>query len=309
MSAGDAHTASRTSGDLLADRRFAYAEALLAEGDIAAAADLLRQVLERTPRWVPALMALGAALDRSGDRAGSEAAFAAAAVHDPSGIFGAGLHASRLRGDRSAPDLPAAYVAALFNDYAPRFDHHLVTGLGYRGPAILAGALAAAGAPERYGRALDLGCGTGLMGRAIRASVDRLEGVDLSAAMVRRAEGTGLYDALAVEGMAEHLTGRAAGSLDLVLAADVFVYCGALDAVLAAVARALAAGGVLAFTAQRGAEAPMRLGDDLRVSHSPGYLREAIAEVGLDLLRLADASTRTEAGRPVPGLVAVARKP
>ena len=225
------------------------------------------------------------------------------------GVFGASVHAGRLQGRDGAPDLPAAYVAALFDDYAPRFDQHLLHELAYRGPAILCEALAASGAPSHYGKALDLGCGTGLMGRAIRHAVDRLEGVDLSPAMVRRADATGLYDDLSVGPIADALADRAADSLDLVLAADVFVYCGTLDAILAQVARVLVTDGILTFTAQRSADAPVRLGDDMRVSHSAAYLRVAIAGAGLDLTRLAEASTRLEAGRPVPGLVAVARKP
>ena len=56
-------TLSRSSADVLADRRFAYAEALLAD-DPAAAADLLEQTAERVPHWAPLWMALGAARDR-----------------------------------------------------------------------------------------------------------------------------------------------------------------------------------------------------------------------------------------------------
>ena len=55
-----------SSGDLLADRRYAYAEGLMADGDAAAAADLLRQALELVPDWVPALMALALAEERRG---------------------------------------------------------------------------------------------------------------------------------------------------------------------------------------------------------------------------------------------------
>lgn len=281
----------------------------MAKGNFEAAADLLRQVLELTPQWVPALMALGTAAERSGSRGDAAAAFAAAADHDRDGVFGASMQAGRLHEQDGAPDIPAAYVAALFDDYAPRFDHHLLHALAYCGPAVLTDALAASGAPSRYGAALDLGCGTGLMGRAIRHAVGTLEGVDLSPAMVRQAEATGIYAHVRVGTIADALTERASGSLDLVLAADVFVYCGALDTILASIARVLAEGGILAFTAQRSEDAPVRLGDDMRVSHSAEYLHQVIAAAGLDLLRLTEASTRMEAGRPVPGLVAVARKP
>ena len=47
-----------SSGDLLADRRYRYAESCLAEGDHAGAADLAEQVLEIAPRYAPAWLLL-----------------------------------------------------------------------------------------------------------------------------------------------------------------------------------------------------------------------------------------------------------
>ncbi|TXN66076.1 tetratricopeptide repeat protein, partial [Methylobacterium sp. WL6] len=49
------------SGDLLADRRFAYAEACLAEGDCVGAAEMAEQALERAPRFAAAWVLLGQA--------------------------------------------------------------------------------------------------------------------------------------------------------------------------------------------------------------------------------------------------------
>ena len=43
-----------SSGDLIADRRFAYAADYAARGDHQAACDLLQQVLERAPAWAAA---------------------------------------------------------------------------------------------------------------------------------------------------------------------------------------------------------------------------------------------------------------
>ena len=42
--------------------------------------------------------------------------------------------------------------------------------------------------------ALDLGCGTGLCGPLVKPRVERLDGVDLSGAMLDRARATGVYD-------------------------------------------------------------------------------------------------------------------
>ena len=296
------------SGDILADRRFAYAAALARDGDHAGAADLLRQVVDIAPGWAGGWVALGEAAERTGDRSAALDAYRRAERCREGEALGAGLHRARLEDRRAVAELPATYVAALFDDYAPRFEAHLTEALGYRGPAALLDALARCGAPARFGQALDLGCGTGLMGRAIRARAAWLAGVDLSAAMVRAAEATGVYDALAVQSAAEALA-AAPERLDLVLAADVFAYLGDLRPVLAAASRALAPGGWVAFTVQRSDTDPVRLGDDLRVAHSSAHVGAALEEAGLLTLRLDAASIRRERGIDVPGLVAVARKP
>ena len=66
--------------------------------------------------------------------------------------------------------MPPAYVRALFDQYAPKFEAALVDDLGYRGPALLFKAVLAARAavrkPAFFKRAIDLGCGTGLAAAA-----------------------------------------------------------------------------------------------------------------------------------------------
>ena len=116
------------------------------------------------------------------------------------------------RGDAPGA-LPQAYVARLFDDYAPRFDKHLIKNLGYRAPALIADALSAIAPGRRFASALDLGCGTGLMGEALRERVDHLTGVDLSAAMIAKARERGIYDRLAVGDAAAMLRREPPGSL------------------------------------------------------------------------------------------------
>jgi predicted TPR repeat methyltransferase len=47
--------------------------------------------------------------------------------------------------------------------------------------------------------------------------------------------------------------------------------------------------------------------ESLRYAHGADHVRDGIAAAGLKLLQLAEASTRTERGEPVSGLVVVAR--
>jgi hypothetical protein len=92
---------------------------------------------------------------------------------------------------------------------------------------------------------------------------------------------------------------------DIVLAADVLIYLGALEPVMAAVAPALAFGGLFAFSLQKLDGGDFRLGADHRFSHAPAYVAGCAAAAGLSVLRLDEAVIREEAGRPVVGLIVV----
>jgi predicted TPR repeat methyltransferase len=92
-----------------------------------------------------------------------------------------------------AYDLPDRQAtAAFYGDWAASYDAE-ITGNGYATPARCAAALAAhaanPGAPV-----LDIGCGTGLSGLALAAAgFGTIDGTDLSAEMLARAEARGVY--------------------------------------------------------------------------------------------------------------------
>jgi predicted TPR repeat methyltransferase len=303
---------AQPSGDMIADRRFAIAQDLLARGDDAGAADVLAQAIEAAPRFVPAWFALGEARDRLGQRDAAVAAYQQVCALDPEDRLGAGLHLVRL-GALAPGDMPAAYVRTLFDQYASRFDAALTEGLAYRGPAILRDrierACAAERRPVRFAEVLDLGCGTGLAGAAMRPLAQRLIGVDLSERMIEVARGKELYDRLETGDLVEFLRAEAreARRFSLIVAADVFAYLPWLPPVVAAAQGVLAPDGLLAFTAETHAGDGVVLGEKLRYAHGAAHVRTAVTGAGLTLLALTAASTRNEAGAPVPGLVVVAR--
>lgn len=309
----------RSSGDLLADRRFAYAEACLAEGDAAGAAEMAEQALERAPRYAPAWALLGRAREDLHAAGGGEAlfhaalrAYAAALDIDPDDTFGTRLRLVGLgRGDGTAAISPA-YVRALFDGYAERFERHLVDGLGYRGPQMLCAALdTVAGPSTRFASTIDLGCGTGLMGEALAGRAGHLTGIDLSPGMLAKAQARGVYHRLMAGDLLDVLAGEPEASTDLATAADVFIYLGDLSEVLARIARVLAPGGLAAFTVQSHDEgdAPVRLGGDARFSHSRAHVLATAAAAGLGPVSVTPAAVRRENGAGVPGLVALLRKP
>jgi predicted TPR repeat methyltransferase len=300
-----------SSGDLVSDRRYKAAVELAARGDFAAAADVLTQTVEAAPDFATAWFALGAIRDRLGDRDGV-AAFCAASRADPDDYHGARLQLLRLGASTGTPAMTEPYVRRLFDQYAGRYDAALTEHLHYRGPALLRDAVTSA--LERMGRSmhfaslLDLGCGTGLAGQVFRPFAGRLVGVDLSAAMIARAEAKGDYDRLVVGNLVAFLSDEIAkdGKCDLVLAADVFVYVNELAPIFVDIARVLAPRGVVAFTVETHPAAGVALLPTLRFAHGEAYLRDAIAAAGLKLLALDRAAIRSEKGTPVAGLVVVA---
>jgi predicted TPR repeat methyltransferase len=300
-----------TSGDLMADRRFEFARDLQLKGDLPAAADLLEQAIELAPNFTSAWFTLGEIRLQLNERDKAIAAFREALRSDPDDQHGAGLHLMRL-GDARLSEMPKAYVQALFDQYAPRFEHALINDLGYRAPALIFKAVLAARVvakkPALFRRAIDLGCGTGLAASAFVRQVDHFIGIDLSPGMIKEARASGLYAELEVADMIEGLRGRDDASANLVVAADAFVYLSDLAPVLIEAWRVLAANGVLAFTLETHDGSGVVLGEGLRYAHAAEYVRGAIAQAGLKLLTLEPASPRNENNEPVRGLVVVAEK-
>ncbi|MBV9889347.1 MAG: tetratricopeptide repeat protein, partial [Rhizobacter sp.] len=188
-----------------------------------------------------------------------------------------GYYLAALAGGDAPAQAPERYVTRFFDEYASAFDAHLLGQLCYRAPETLAAQVAALD-HRRFASTLDLGCGTGLLGPLLRPLSERLAGVDLSPAMLAQAEARGVYDELVRADIADHLRATAARH-DLVVAADVFIYVGALDAVFAGVARVLAEGGAFAFTAEALADSSsdFALLPSLRYAHSERHLRELAA--------------------------------
>jgi predicted TPR repeat methyltransferase len=302
-----------SSGDLVADRRFEWARDCEAKGDLAGAADLLEQALELVPGYASAWFTLGEVAEKLDDRERAVWAYGRAREVDPDDRHGALMCLMRL-GAADVAEMPQAYVRALFDHYAPAFDEALVGGLNYRAPVLLRDAVhaacRAAGLRKRFGSMIDLGCGTGLAGEIFRPHVDRLIGVDLSSGMIAQAKKKAIYDRLQAQDLNAFLNAEAGTRSvhDLAVAADVFVYFPDLAPILAATARVIEAGGILAFTVETHADDGVILRDTLRFAHGAAHMRAALNEAGLAVLSLQEVSTRTEKKIPVPGLLIVARR-
>jgi predicted TPR repeat methyltransferase len=295
-----------SSGDLIADRRASYADMLFETGDYVAAADLMRQALEITPDWTAGLFRLGEMHEAAGQSEAAAKAWRKLLQLDTDDRFGAGLKLAAA-GHAAVPETPpTAYVETLFDAYAPTFEAALLNKLEYRVPKLLANAVKTA-APKRHFRSvLDLGCGTGLMGPYFRPDADELGGMDLSEAMLQKAAEKQVYDTL-TKGDVNELDAPDQ-SIDLVIAADVFVYVGDLHRAFTNVARALAPDGLFAFSVENHlSDDELILQPSLRYTHSESYVRRLLAENSMTLLSLRRETIRLDRGEPLQGLIVVAR--
>lgn len=295
----------RASGDLLADRRADYAEMLFASGEHAAAAELMMGAMELAPDWALGWFRLGEFHEAAGRMAEAAQAFRLCLGLDPADRAGAGLKLAVIGAAPMPAAPPSDFVEALFDEYAPNFDAALVDGLGYRAPDLLLEAILKSRSPSPgFKLALDLGCGTGLMGVRLRPYASELVGYDISTAMLKKAAAKQVYDRLEQVDL-QKLGGRGLMP-DLVTAADVFMYVGDLDGVFGAVRAMLPQDGLFAFSVEALDGDGFALRDSRRYAHSEAYVRAQLAAHGFTLRSLDRETIRMDRNAPIEGLIVVA---
>jgi predicted TPR repeat methyltransferase len=265
------------------------------------------RLLQLQPSHLSGLVNYGAAL-RAAGRADAAAAVyrRTLALHPESAL--ARYFAATVGAEQAPPQAPRTYVQELFDSYAGRFDDHLVRQLQYRIPEVMAATLRAlVGAPPAPLRILDLGCGTGLAGAAVRSMASQLVGIDLSPAMIEAARQKNVYDELHVAEIGEFLD-QASSAWDVILATDVFIYVGDIARIVTRATELLARNGLLAFSVELAeTDTAYELRDSGRYAHSLSYVRELAQAAGLQELRADPQVVRTEAGAAIGGMLFVFR--
>ncbi len=206
---------------------------------------------------------------------------------------------------------PAGYVRKLFDDYAKRFDDHLTNKLGYKSPAVMRQVVdSVKDRPATFRRALDLGCGTGLVAQSFKEIVEEIAGIDLSPAMVEQARHKKIYSDLYLGDLCDVLEGPdiQASCYDLILSADTFVYIGNLAPVFAAVGKAISVGGLFVFSVESLEKGTYKLLPSGRYSQSEGYIRKLASNHGFSKEICHQVTVRTEEDDPIPGNIYLLRK-
>jgi predicted TPR repeat methyltransferase len=212
-----------------------------------------------------------------------------------------------LRDEPSPPRACNECIQQIFRDFSSNYDSKMRDKLSYQAPERLQDLIRSEIGDAAGLEILDIGCGTGLAGAALKKHAARLVGIDLSPEMIELARARGIYDGLEVAEITVWLNGTQE-QFDLIAACDCLVYFGDLQVVAASAARRLKPGGWFAFTTERGERYPFHLTDTGRYTHHPDHIREVAAHSGLIVARLEDDFLRTEAGTEVTGLFALLKK-
>lgn len=191
---------------------------------------------------------------------------------------------------------PPAHIRGLFDAFAPWFERNLVGELGYRVPEQLEALLRRHLPAEAcLDRAVDLGCGTGLLGERLRPLCRHLEGVDLSPGMLAQADRKRVYDRLVEDDAVAFL--RAEGpAWSLIAAADLLIYVGELAPLIAAAAARLEPAGLLLVSteSQDIAADSWGLGPAARFRHGRDHVAAALTRAGLALVGEEEEPIRRE---------------
>lgn len=197
---------------------------------------------------------------------------------------------------RGGPAGDPEYARAVFDAYAARFEAHLTKTLGYSVPEQIPRRLQALdGENAWYERAVDLGCGTGLVGTQLRSFCSHLTGVDVSAAMIEKAKEKAVYDELVVSDVIGWLR-DGKDRYQLLLCIEVLLYIGALDGFLEAARQRMEPGARLVFTTEQEEGSSFTLRTTGRFAHSDAYVHECARRAGLSVLHGETLSLRKESG-------------
>lgn len=250
-------------------------------------------------------------LEKSGKFDAAADAYAEVLALDPDDHGGAAVRLASMGRGETPLKASDAYVATLFDQHAEVFDNVLVDQLGYCVPLLVRQHLQALELGP-FDRVLDLGCGTGLTGGALRDMAEDITGVDLSENMVEIAHEKDLYETLYVAEAVDYLDDNDDQPFDLIVATDVLPYMGALEALFFGAVDNLVPGGLLIFSsetlpAEAFAGRDFMVGPHQRFAHAESYLRDRLAATGFEIVEVSDITVRMEEGEPIAGHLVIAR--
>ncbi len=276
-----------------------YAQSLLGLRRSNAALGIFADFLKLNPRNTVALKGMASALMRLEQRTAAAEKYEQLLQIDPQDHVA--RHMLAALGDKRLDHADPAYARNVFEDYAARFDKHLTETLEYNLPQRIPGMLQELdGEDAWYEKALDLGCGTGLVGVEIRSFCSELVGLDVAQAMVTKAQEKAVYDELFVNDIMSWFQSTN-DAFNLIICAEVVVYIGGLTDLFQACYRHTAAGGRLLLSTEQIPDGEFVLRDSGRYAHSAAYVQAQAEKAGFRLSTHKTINLRKEKGAWLEG--------
>lgn len=188
------------------------------------------------------------------------------------------------------------FTEKLFDSFADNYEL-VMQNLDYSAPLAIR---RIAGSLE--GRLADLGCGSGLVGMAVKTDRNQIIGVDLSAKMLELAAQKKVYSELVKADILDFLKSRS--DFDWIIAADVLGYLGPLEEFIK-----LSRGKNLIFSIEVLPDGETyQIQKNGRFKHNPSYVENLLQQNGFCVISRKDLILRNENGIPVKGCIFKALK-
>ena len=186
----------------------------------------------------------------------------------------------------------AEYNRRLFNVFAATYEETLER-INYQ-----AAKKVAAVCGKCKGKILDLGCGSGLLGVALKTKENKLTGIDISEQMLKLAAQKNVYDKLINDEIGNFLQNNHT-HFDLITAADVLCYFGDLTPIFKL---CYPTEFVFSIEADEQTETFVRQANG-RCKHNPKHVKNLLKTIGYTKVTCKQTILRTEDGEDVAGMI------
>ena len=183
------------------------------------------------------------------------------------------------------------FTEKLFDNFADNYEM-VMQNLDYSAPMVIGRVTG-----NMEGRIADLGCGSGLVGLAVKKNGNYLIGVDISSCMLEKAKKKNIYDELVKSDIIEFLKTR--NDFDWVIAGDVLGYIGKLDEFIK-----LCSGKKLVFSIEINNDIDeYKIQTNGRFNHNPNYVEKLLIKNGFCDIYKEEFNMRTENSIPVKSMI------
>ena len=214
--------------------------------------------------------------------------------------------------DRTIKTADADYIKKIFDAFAGDFDSTL-SGLEYQVPEHIAKCVKENFHKPFYKhiKYLDLGCGTGLCGKAVKSVIgwSHATGIDLSEKMLLEAKHKYIYDRLVMDEIVNFLQNEDI-KYHLITAGDVFTYFGDLQKIIKSISKSLIDNGQVIFTISDNNinSDDYYLTPSGRFIHNSDYVLKLLKKFGLNKISIERKALRNEGDKVIYGYVIAAEK-